>query len=191
MNIISIIKNIRVARSSYNIFKVVADGAILNTQLGEGRLLPVVIIDTRDNAEAKEVIKAHASIVSGDVNLLWSRPLFSISSVILVLEFLKPIKVKFGVEFDIKSQSILVDSIIKGRGMYLSAGQPTDRASDFSKSKILIEVPDLDFDSIWEDILLKNLTRKYKYEGLSTNDSKQAARVHITNMRIFSQLRKS
>src|SRR5690606_32156703 len=100
--------------------------------------------------------------------------LFSVKSLILRIKFLKPIEVEFGILFYLQTQHMLVDGIIQSRAFTLQIGKPGDKPS-MIEEKIMIEVPELEFDEEWDKILLQVIKSKYKVKGNSKKQLKQFA----------------
>lgn len=166
-------------------FKIVGDGGISAPEIGEGRFIPALIIDIESNIEVEELIKLHKESDSGDTKLTWALPstLLKPKSVFLLLNFIRPMKLSFGIEFTFEKQYILVDGIISSRGFRLQAGKPGDKVSEFKNESILIEVPNLDFDIRWNELLKKILIDKYKKQGVPKRHLQGLVAEHIKSMR--------
>ena len=106
------------------------------------------------------------------------------------MEFLKPMQVSFGIEFDIKSQYSLVDGILQQRGVILVSGKNGDKISGLINESIIVEVPHLDFDQPWNKILQDTLNDKYRKMGASRKDAKRFIQEHIKSMREFWNIRR-
>jgi hypothetical protein len=128
--------------------------------VGEGRFLPALIIDVEDNVGVAELIKLHEGIPPSDTELQWSLPdtFFSTKTVFLNLNFLKPMKVQFGIEFQLGDQYSLVDGIIQSRGFYLMTGKAGNTVSQLINEGSLVEVQNMEFDRKWNEMLVN--TRK-------------------------------
>jgi hypothetical protein len=170
----------------YSIFKIVANGALSDSERGEGRLYPVLIIDVGDNIEVKELFKLHKESPPGDTNLTWGRPpttFFKPKIVVLIFNFIKPIKISFGVEFDIKTQFSLADGVIQQRGVILASGKSGNKVAELISDSIIVEVPNVDFDQVWNKILIDTLNDKYKKMGSSRKEANNYTKKHINSMR--------
>jgi hypothetical protein len=177
----------------FPIFKIVGDGIMASPSIGEGRFIPSLIIDIGENQEISELIALHKDSLPGDTELAWSKPntFFKIKSVFLNLDFLKPMKVKFAIEFDLATQYSLVDGIIESKGFYLQTGKSGDKITNLETGSILIEVPNLEFNSIWNNILKETLKSKYKKEGASKSEAIKYTNEHISRMREIWNMRKA
>jgi len=191
-------KNMKI---DYPIFKVVADGGLSVPVIGEGRFLPSVMIDIKENVEVAELLKLHENTPPGDTVLQWSLPatIFSKAKcVILNLTFLKPMKMTFGIEFSISERHAVIDGIIHSRGFHLQVGKIGDKTStiflDESKQKthgcILIEVPNTGFDGKWNELLQNYLKHKYRKMGASRNKASNMANEQIQKMRELWHIRR-
>jgi hypothetical protein len=185
----------------YPFFRVVADGGISNPALGEGRMIPVVMIDTHDNVGVVELLKLHENTPPGDVELRWSLPntLFSKpKSVLLNITFLKPMKLTFGIEFPIAERHSVIDGIIQSRVFALQNGKSGEKVStillDNSKKQtsgcVFIEVPNMAFDNKWKELLLDFLKHKYKKQGASKKEAALYAEEQIKSMREIWNIRR-
>ena len=173
-----------ISKPGYPIFSVIGDGAMASVNLGEGRIIPVLIINPNDNHSLIELLKAHETAPPGDVHLRWAitKNFTSISSIIrpteiqLVLEFTNPVSIKFGIRFLVETQFILVNGILLSRGFYLQLGDKYSKASDLESEKILVEVPFMEFDKIWYKLLLKHFRITFINKGYSRKQSREIAK---------------
>ena len=164
-------------------------------------MIPCVMIDIKNNVEVAELIKLHDDTPSGDTKLQWSLPPSFFSkpkAVLLNISFLKPMKMTFGIEFSIAERHVVVDNILHSRVFNLQVGKSGEKVStiflDESKQKthgcILIEVPNLSFDSKWNELLLDFLKSKYKKKGASKKEAVIYAKEQIKEMRELWRMRR-
>jgi hypothetical protein len=163
---------------------IVADGAIATTGVGEGRLVPALILDCDENRTLHELIVLHEDTPPGDVLVTWGRPRFDKSVALLVLEFKRPIHTKVVLSFDVAKQGGLVDGIIHARGVYLQSKDFGHTVSaGLNNPKILVEIPASatypGWDSQYQDVLVK----QFKRHGFSRTEAKQAATEHMVRLR--------
>lgn len=176
----------------YPFYNIVSNGGLSSSGIGEGRVIPVIIIDTQGNKAVDEVIQLHKmGGPPGDTKLQWSLPktFFSPKSVYLNLEFIRPMKIVFGIKFDIYSQHTLIDGIIHSRATYLISGKAGDKVSSSIRNGVLIEVPNLDFDKKWNDILNSTIKKKYKEMGIPKRQINNSVNEHIKTMRDIWKIR--
>lgn len=166
---------------------IVADGAIATVALGEGRLIPLLILDTSKRPDIEDMVKAHKYLPPGDVKSLWGRIPKSESPVSLILQFQRPSEVLIILEFNITNQGLLIEQILKAKALYLQPGRPGDRPSiTMDKPKIIVEVPDSGFQKEWKKIWLKELTKMFRTKGLRRVEAKLAAETAIHEIQTIS-----
>ena len=159
--------------------------------MGEGRLVPLVIIDTSERPDIEELVRVHQYTPPGDVKCQWGRLKGSGEGKIsLILQFVRPAELILVLEFDVVRQGGLVDQILISKGLYILPGRDGDRLSNkLDAPKVLIEVPDTGFSKTWEDILYRHLAGDLRKSGLSRQQSKQSAREIIREWREFGHFR--
>jgi hypothetical protein len=155
---------------------IVADGAIATKVLGEGRLIPLLILDTSKRPDIEDMIKVHKILPPGDVKIQWGRIRKLENTVSLFLQFQRPSEVLIILDFNVTKQGILVEQILKAKSLYLQPGRTGDRLSTtMDNPKIIVEVPDLGFQKEWKKIWLKELTKIFRTKGLRRVEAKLAA----------------
>ncbi len=172
---------------------IVADGAMATALWGEGRMIPVLIIDTSTRPDVENFITSQywAEIV-GDTESSWSfkkRPR-SLPRPILLLNFIKPSQCLLMIEFDLPRQGVLVDQILWSHGVYLQPGRPGDRlATTLKNPRITVEVPPNEiFRGEFENVYKKAVFRHLRSEGMSRAHAKQAVNAYLRIQRdVFHQ----
>jgi hypothetical protein len=169
---------------------IVADAAMAAAPIGDGRLIPVLIIDTSDRPDLDELIRVHEYLPPGDVEIQWGELPGSSGRIGLVLSFKRPIETVAVLEFDIVKQGILVDQILTARVLYLQAGRRGDRfITTLDARRIFVEVPDTGVWKYWDKLLHKHLAKYMKTHGTTRQQAKQAAAQAIEDMRTVGQFR--
>ena len=173
---------------------IVADGAIATAYWGEGRMIPVLILDTSTRPDVENLITAqYRSEIVGDVMSDWTfshevrrarrlrKRLRGLPRPLLLLRFTKPSRCVLMIEFDIRRQGVLVDQILWSHGVYLQPGRPGDRVAATVKSpKIVVEVPRNEvFQGVFDGAYRKALCREFRNEGLSGAQAKRAVDVYL------------
>lgn len=92
-----------------SVIPIVHDGAIATHDIGEGRMVPVLIVDCSDKIELRDLIYAHEESPPGDVTVTWAIPKQEKNQVLLLLEFSKPSVLEVLLQFDIEKQGGVVD----------------------------------------------------------------------------------
>lgn len=167
---------------------IIADGLIATALLGEGRTIPVLILDTSTRPDVENFMTSQywAGIV-GDAESSWSfkkrfsghpRPL-------LILNFTKPSQCLLIIEFDIPRQGVLVDQILWAHGVYLQPGRPDDRlATTLENPRIIVEVPpNENFRVEFESVYKKAIFRHFRREGMSRTHAKQGVSSYLQKRR--------
>lgn len=164
--------------------KVLGDGAIAMPDIGDGRLIPVIIIDCDTRRDLYDLVMAHEESLPGDVSVTWFKKIFSKKSIYLLLRFIKPVETECVIEFDIGKYGGVVDLIINARAFYF---QPKDSglkvSTSLDKPKIIIEVPSETKLDDWDSMLTKHLVKKFLKQGASKKEAIAASKVHIENWR--------
>jgi hypothetical protein len=175
----------KIEKTNYPLFNIVGNGAILHDEIGEGRFIPVLIIDFGGFSDASDLFIVHRSTVAGDVKTTWSKDftLFKSKYIFLQIEFLRPMEISFGIRFDLSNQFPLVDSVINANCFYLCSGKLGDQVSEQKSDRILIEVPETGFKSLWQTILTDTLTSQYKKIGANKKDIRSIVDLHIKEIR--------
>jgi hypothetical protein len=183
-------KPVRGRADASHFVPIVGDGAMAGPDR-DGRLVPVLIVDSSEHAEVDAVVNAHAHLSPGDVMSNWAVLEDGSGDVVLILNFIRPIEVEILLRFRIRAQAILVDGILASNAVYLQAGMPGDRFSrDIGKPRIIIEVPDGDFNDKWETIFLHEMTTVFSSEARITRRKAQPmARQSIEMIREVSRFR--
>ena len=170
--------------------RIVADAAIATRNCGEGRLIPLIILDTTERPDIEELIRIHQHITPGDVETQWGKLINSKGTVALILSFKRPSELVIIIEFDIVRQGILVDQILASKGLYIQSGREGDRFINNPEAiKILAEIPDTGFLKIWDQLFHDNIMKHMKNRGLSRKEAKNAANKFIKELREFGKLR--
>jgi hypothetical protein len=169
---------------------IVADAAIATELMGDGRLIPLVIVDTTHRPDLEEFIRVHQYAAPGDADSQWATLEDSSGRVALLLSFKKPMEMTAVLAFDPVKQGGLVDQIIHSKGLYIQAGREGDRfIKNPDAPKLIVEIPETGFTEVWNGIFLRAVVQRMRQEGLTRREAKQAAHSHITNWRKFGNIR--
>lgn len=164
--------------------RIVADGAIAHAGVGEGRPIPLVILDTSGRPDVEEYIRVHQYVRAGDVTCQWGQIIGHDHTVALILSFVRPSELVAIVEFDLqRNHGVLVEQVLSAKALYIQAGREGDRLKyNVNLPKVIVEVPELDFRRYWDKIYQRHLTAKMRELGLSRTDSRRAAKQAIEEM---------
>ena len=181
----------KVTKETFALYSIAEEGLMSSENVGEGRMIPVLVIDIKDNKAIEDLLKIHKDITAGDVTMTWSQKFYDRSYFILKMEFTKPMEIVFGIQFKIEKEYSLVDGIMQSKGFYLQTGVKGDKISKkMEDPKILIEVPDMGVKDIWNKILLDTLKKKYKKQGYKRREATSISKQHISEMRKFWKMRR-
>lgn len=169
---------------------IVGDGAIAGP-IADGRLLPVLILDTSDKPQVRELIRVHGLLPAGDARSQWASSRDDDDVVILQLWFERPIAADLILRFSIEHQAILVESMLTGGGVYLQSGRSGDRLMNtMDEPRILVELPDTGFRPFWDSLLLDRMTVVMARRlGVPRRKGRPAAAAVIDEMRKLARLR--
>lgn len=172
------------------IVPIVGDAAIAGP-VADGRLVPVLILDTTARPEVAEMIRVHEHLPPGDVTSQWASILEDDDRVALLLEFQRPVAVDVTLVFSIERQALLVESVLNAGALYLQAGAPGDRLKDkLSVPRVLIEVPETGFKPHWDKLLRKRMTKVTANRlGISRRKARPGAEKLIAEIRSVSRTR--
>ncbi|SEK24985.1 hypothetical protein [Parapedobacter koreensis] len=167
------------------VYKTVAQGAFSSVGIGEGRVIPALIIDVEDDENIPELMRLHNELPPGDAKTQWSLPktFFAPKHIYLIVEFLQPMEIGFVIEFHLSSQYSLVDGIIRSKAFCLMTGKSTDKVSQRIKDGIVIEVPNSEFEKKWNKLLIDVLKKEFRTMGAPKKEVQNLIPEHIKSMR--------
>jgi hypothetical protein len=170
---------------------IVGDGALAGAAFADGRLLPVLILETSKRSDVSEVLRIHRFIPVGDAQFRWALSRDTDDGVALWMRFVRPIEVELLLQFSIERQAILVEGMLSGGGVWLQEGSPGDRlATTLEAERLAVELPDVGFRAEWDRFLLRRVTRVIaERAGLSRRKARPLAKETIENMRKMTSFR--
>jgi hypothetical protein len=172
------------------LLKIVSDAAIASRRIGDGRLIPLVILDTTNRRDMDEYIRVHQHLPPGDVESQWGKIQDSTGRVILFVSFKRPAELLANIEFNIVKQGTLVDQILLANCLYIQSSLAGDRFSkNPSAPKVLLEIPDTGFGKPWDKIFYEHIVKDMRNSGVPRRTAKRAAREFIDGWREFGQMR--
>ncbi len=171
--------------------RIAGEGGIAGGTVGDGRLLPVLILDTTSRPDIDEYIRLHENFGPGDVRVQWAERFENPGEVLLVLTAERPAELIIVIAFEMReNHGILVDQILKGNGFYLQAGKKGDRVRHtLDRPRIIIEVPDTGFGPHWEKVYTNYTYKALRAKGMDRADAKRGARQAIEMLRRFGAMR--
>ncbi len=158
------------------ILPVIRDGAIGSQQIGDGRIIPVLILDSTSCKDFETLVEIQEETGPGDVVVVWGYNPVNTRNVRLKIRFLKPMELEIIIPFDLKYQGPLVDTIINSRAVYLQSNKYGDSVVEgLQKPKIVIEVKPITKLNNWDKILIDNITKRFRDNGQSKKNAKKLA----------------
>ena len=169
---------------------IISDAIMATVSVGEGRLIPILIIDSAERPDIEELVRVHEYLPPGDVKVQWGHLKNTPECIALILKFVRPMEVLLVLNFNIVKQGGIVDQILLAKALYLQPGREGDRFSKkIDAKRILIEVPDTGFCMTWDELLFKSLVKDYRKKGLPKHQAKEATRQFIEEWRKFGRTR--
>lgn len=168
-----------------NPVRIVDDGALAARDVNDGRVNPVLILDTSDRPDIEEFIRAHESASNlGDFTMQWGQLEGHEGTVALFLTFIRPVEAVIILEFDITEEGIIVDQALLGRGLYLQAGREGDRfIDDVHRPKVMLNFGESDFQETWNKLWRKHVQKYLRTQGLTKSAARRATEEIIKETR--------
>ena len=176
---------------NFRTFHLVEEGLISQENIGEGRMLPALVVDFGANQDIIDLIKVHTSIIAGDASTVWVMDFFNRKELILKISFSNPMVVEFGIRFNIEKECLLIDGILQSQGLLLRSGKKGEKISEIQTDTILIEVPETGMKSEWDDLFFKIITKKCRKKGIPKKESKTIAFDQIKSIREIWKFRRN
>lgn len=171
--------NHRIRKEDY--LTLVGDGVIGNSKIADGRLIPVLILDTTIKKDLESLVQMHEQLGGGDVTSVWGYHPFNHKVVVLLLYFNYPIELKLAISFNVLKHSSIIDGILISRAVYLQPGIPGDKISDnINAPKVVVEIPARTTFDKWDKILYKTISKKLKKQGIDKKVLKEETKKYIS-----------
>lgn len=165
--------------------KLVGDGAISTPGVDDGRVIPVLIVDTSNRADIIEYVRIHEENESGDVSTQWGKRWYG-PTIYLHIRSIRPLEMNILIEIHADKNASLINLILKAQAFYLQPGLPGDRlGKDIAHPKVLIGAPDTGFAERWRNEYQARITKRFKKGGMNTADAKRAAENYIMQMNLL------
>lgn len=169
---------------------VVADAAVAVGAVGEGRLIPLVIVDTTTRSDFEELVRIHQYTPPGDVESQWLSINGIVEHLALRLAFKRPSQITVLLNFPISEKAFLVDQILTAKALYIQPGRVGDRLITTQNApKILAEIPSTGFREAWDEMYYRHVTKEMRKRGLNRQQAKAAASNFIREAREFGEMR--
>jgi hypothetical protein len=170
--------------SRKRLIAVVAQAAIANEGVGDGRLLPLVILDTTKFPDVVDLFNMHEKMPPGDADSTWVVLEDFVDHLGLVLQFKRPFEMDFVVDFDLAEYGPAVDLAMQGRAIYLQAGKPGDRLyRTMVAPRIIVEIGAEASKERWEAIWQRAIRNQLRREGMHRRDAKRMSPAYMEQIR--------
>jgi len=154
---------------------VVGDAGVGIEGFADGKIVPVVIIDAVNAPEVQELIKMHQHVEDGDAIFAWGYPRGDNLEMHLLMRFLRPMEVEFGIKFDLRKDVLLVDAITTAGVLHIQCGQPGDRfIHNLDAPQIHADVSSIQDKPRWATIRDKIIVKRFRKFGLSKKAAQKA-----------------
>lgn len=156
---------------------IVRDAGVGVRGWAEGRMIPLLILDTTKRPDIDDMIRAHQHLGPGDATSGWMRPSrWTGDRISLVITTTKPIRCTMVIEFDLEKWGGTVDQIVATQALYVQPGRPGDRlVTTMVHERLLVEIPTREFREDWDRMFRKATVAGFRRKGLSRAEAKQAA----------------
>jgi hypothetical protein len=181
--------SVRTEREAH-LVRIIWDAAIATTIIGDGRLIPLLIIDASERPDVGELVRIHKHLPPGDVICQWGDLDVGDGKIDLFLRFERPAELVLILQFDIVSQGGFVDYILIAKAVYIQPGMQGDRiVTSMDNPRILVEIPDTGFQEEWNRMFHKHIFQDLRRKGLSRKEAKLAATRFIEEWQEFGRFR--
>ena len=183
-----------IIKNDYPVYTIQESGLISNPDWAEGRMIPAVILNSRQNSDLKDFIKTHTETnIPGDAIVQWGWPISIFSKTKtweLMVKFVKPMELTFNIEFVLEKHYSLIDAIFHSRGLYIAYGYVGEKLSKSNHLMVLVEIPDTETDQKWNSTLSEIIKNKLKRKGVNKKNLKNEVKISINNGREILKYRK-
>jgi hypothetical protein len=166
------------------IVRATSSAAIADADTAGGRLVPLIMVDAAEHPEVTELIRVHQYTTAGDVTSQWATVLGKPDVVHLTLKFARPVVTTISVEFPLPELAGAIDNVLRAKSMYLLEGlEGSTFTSTQGQPRVLLELPSTGFETTWDRIFHKAITRMMREEGLSRRRAEHQAQAFVTHWR--------
>lgn len=173
------------------VVEIVSNASIAHENMGDGRNIPLVILDTSNRPDVEILVKNHNSYGQGEVKSTWARFDKNKNMIGLHLVFKKPNECNVLLNFDITVSGVLIDLIMSSQALYIQPGRPGDRLSNtMNAERMVIEIPTDEFRMEWENIyytqMVKHIKKKHR---VSKKKAEKITEELIKELRVINEIR--
>lgn len=183
-----------------NKFSIVEDGMSSTPLWGEGRLMPIVVLNEAQDKDGRllELLAIHQDTNGGDVITSWGIQTKSIlrrDKILLHIEFVKPVEYIFLIEFILNKDYGLIDAIRQSNSLQIFSGKKGDKVSKKMKEGrsnfILLEVTnDESTKDWWEKLLRMTIAKRLRKLKVPKSKIKSEVQNQINHIREILNIRR-
>jgi len=153
---------------------------------GDGKLVPLVAIDTTERPDIEALFAAYTPQTVGDVAIQWGqRDGAPKGTVTLFIQFTAPTKLLLILDFEIVRDGFVVDQILRLAELYLEGVIRKNQMDTPTRwSRVRVVVPDTKFGPIWEELLVAELAAQPKALGATERQARLLAMDAIRRWRM-------
>jgi hypothetical protein len=164
---------------------IVSDAAIATDAVGDGRFVPLVILDTSNRPDIAEIIELQDKVPPGDVVSGWGPILDGPKDhLALFLCFQRPMELSAAVNFDLSRQGSVIELALRARAIYLQAGKPGDRLyATMEAPRMIAELGGIVPPKDWNELWIGAVKNRLRAEGFGNGQAKKIAAQFVQEMR--------
>lgn len=168
---------------------IVGDGAIVQRGEAWGKFVPVLLLDSSQRPDVRELLRLHAEGM-GDVTYNWRLNAREPYTVFLSLAFDRPVKCFFTVEMPVAKYGGLIDIVVANEVISLQSAKAGDRLSEkTNEDRIIVQVGSESFRTMWYDYYEKSTIAFFLARGFSRAEARRSAGVVISQHRSLNGIR--
>ncbi len=172
-----------------NLVYATAEGTVTSRDIANGKMIPIVIVDTENKKDIEEAIIIQGNTETGKITTAFSKTKDE-RYIGLTISFIEPVEKEFTIIFDADNYFGTIDLIIKSKLLYLQAGKKGDRVKNtLGNPKMLMTIyVDDDFKKEFLKILksnfIKNMSNMSKLQKEQAFNSFYSEWSKITDLRM-------
>ncbi|GAA4929391.1 hypothetical protein [Actinomycetospora succinea] len=175
--------------SELSLIPIVGDGAIVQRGEAWGKLIPVLLIDSSERPDVRELFRLHSDGM-GDVTYKWRLGSREPYTAFLTLSFERPVRCSFTLELPVNKYGGLTDIAVANELVSLQSAKAGDRLSDKpNEDRIVVQVGSDTFRAMWYDYYEKATISRFLARGFDRSASKKSANAAIEQHRILNNIR--
>lgn len=168
---------------------IVSDAAIMSRGIADGKLIPLVILDTTQRPDIDEIVQVHQHVgAGGDVETAWLRQSWrNRGELRLMLHFIQPVTCVVLLNFELQRFAGFIDQIVHNEAIYIQPGRAGDRLKNtLTSPRIIVEIDCENFRPTWDRIFERAAAKNLRRRGMTSRRAKEAAGELMREWREFT-----